>query len=168
MRIVDSFLQEVDQEAKATRRLLERVPEDRLGWKPHPKSMSLGQLALHVAGCNGTIAGFAASDSNEVSLNDLNVPEPKSKAEIIDAFDKGLANAKALLDKVDDQTIMGNWQMILGGKPIMTMPRVAVYRVLMCSHQYHHRGQLTVYLRLLDVPLPSVYGPSADDNPFAS
>jgi uncharacterized damage-inducible protein DinB len=157
----------MDQEAKATRRLLERVPEERLTWKPHPKSMSLGQLALHVAQVNGNIAGMGASDSFAVNLSDLNVAQPQTSAEILSAFENGLSRAHELLSQVDDQKIMGMWSMTLGGNPIMTMPRVGLYRVLMCSHQYHHRGQLTVYLRLLDIPLPSVYGPSADENPFA-
>jgi uncharacterized damage-inducible protein DinB len=164
MPIADSFLQEIDQEAKATRRLLERLPEDRLAWKPHPKSMSLGQLALHVATCNGMIAGWGVKDSYELTRE--STPEPKTRAEVLEAFDKSLADAKALLGQVDDQKMMASWSLVFGGKPILSMPRVALYRGIMCSHQYHHRGQLTVYLRLLDVPLPSIYGPSADENPF--
>jgi len=164
MRIVDSFLAEMDQEAPATRRLLERLPEDKLSWKPHPKSMSLGKLAMHIAQMNGTIAGFGAKDSFDIVPD--STPEPTTKAEILAAFEKSLADAKGLLNQVDDGRAMANWSLILGGKPIMSMPRAGLYRVIMCSHQYHHRGQLTVYLRLLDVPLPSVYGPSADENPF--
>jgi len=165
MRIVDSFLSEMDQEAGATRRLLERLPEDKLSWKPHPKSMSLGKLAMHTARINGFIAGMGAKDTFEMAP--VPEPEPTTKAEILAAFEKSLADAKGLLNQVDDARALANWSMTMGGKTMMTMPRAALYRVIMCSHQYHHRGQLTVYLRLLDVPLPSVYGPSADENPWA-
>src|SRR5712692_7658138 len=164
MRIVDSFLSEIDQEAKATRRLLERLPEDKLTGKPHPTSMSLGKLGMHLATINGAIAGMAAKDSFDMPPPPQ--PEPTTKAEILAAFEKSLTDAKSLLNQVDDARAMANWSMNMGGKPMMTMPRAAVYRVIMCSHQYHHRGQLTVYLRLLDVPIPSVYGPSADENPW--
>jgi uncharacterized damage-inducible protein DinB len=165
MRIVDPFLAEMDQEAKATRRLLERLPEDKLSWKPHPKSMSLGKLATHLAMINGAIAGMGAKDTFDMPPPPQ--PDLTTKAEILAAFDKSLTDAKALLNQVDDARAMANWSMNMGGKTMMTMPRAALYRIIMCSHQYHHRGQLTVYLRLLDVPLPSVYGPSADENPWA-
>jgi uncharacterized damage-inducible protein DinB len=165
MRIVDAFLTEMDQEAGATRRLLERVPEDKLSWKPHPKSMSLGELAMHLATINGFIAGMGAKDTFDMAPHPQ--PPPTTRAEILAAFEKSLTDAKGLLNQVDDARATANWSMSMGGKPIMTMPRAALYRVIMCSHQYHHRGQLTVYLRLLDVPLPSVYGPSADENPWA-
>jgi uncharacterized damage-inducible protein DinB len=164
MRIVDSFLEEMDQEAAATRRLLERLPEDKLTWKPHPKSMSLGVLAMHVATINGAIAGFGAKDNFEMTPEPT--PQPKTRAEVLAAFEKSLADAKALLNQVDDARAVGRWSLSMGGKPLITMPRNALYRTIMCNHQYHHRGQLTVYLRLLDVPLPSVYGPSADENPW--
>ena len=166
MRIVDSFLQELDQEAKATRRLLERVPNDRLSWKPHPKSMTLGQLALHLANINGGVSGMGVHDTCSLSPNAFNVPQPSSTTEIVAAFEKGLGEAKERLNGVDDGKILAGWSMTAGEKTIASMPRVALYRALMCNHQYHHRGQLTVYLRMLDVLLPSVYGPSADENPF--
>jgi uncharacterized damage-inducible protein DinB len=165
MRIVDAFLAEMDQEAGATRRLLERLPEDKLSWKPHPKSMSLGKLAMHTAQINGFIAAMAAKDTFEMPPPPQ--PDPTTKAEILAAFEKSLTDAKGLLNQVDDARALANWSMIMGGKTMMTMPRAALYRIIMCSHQYHHRGQLTVYLRMLDVPLPSVYGPSADENPWA-
>ncbi|MFN7923275.1 MAG: DinB family protein [Bryobacteraceae bacterium] len=164
MAIIDGIIAELDQEAAATRRVLERVPEDKLTWKPHPKSMSLGQLALHIATCNGAIANIASQDTFEMMA--FQQPEAKTKAEILDAFDKGLAQAKQLLTSVDDARAMAAWSMTKQGSPIFSLPRIGMYRAIMCNHQYHHRGQLTVYLRLLDVALPSVYGPSADENPF--
>jgi uncharacterized damage-inducible protein DinB len=157
---------EMDQEAKVTRRLLERVPTERLVWKPHPKSMTLGQLAIHLARVNGSLSGMGAEDTYTINPEAFNVPQPASTAEILAAFDQGLADAKARLNGVDDQKIMAAWSLKAGDKTVTSMPRIALYRALMCNHQYHHRGQLTVYLRMLDVPLPSIYGPSADENPF--
>lgn len=164
MRMVDGIIAEMEQEAVATRRLLERVPEDKLSWRPHAKSMSLGQLAMHIATINSGIANIGAMDTFD--LTDFKQAEPKSKAEILTTFDDGLAQAKGLLIGVDDARAMAMWSLLKEGKPVFTMPRIGLYRVILCNHQYHHRGQLTVYLRLLDVPLPSVYGPSADENPF--
>ena len=166
MRIVDSLIQELDQEGKTTRRLLERVPEDRLAWKPHPKSMTLGQLSMHIAACNGMVARMGAQDTFELPADVGTAPQPQTRAEILEAFDKGLSGARAQLDQTDNEEMVASWSMTSGGQPFWTMPRAGLYRVIMCSHQYHHRGQLTVYLRLLDVPIPSVYGPSADENPF--
>src|SRR5205814_7209474 len=128
-------------------------------------SMSLGVLGMHIAGINGFIAAMGAKDTFE--MKPPPPPDSITKAGILAEFEKSLADAKALLSQVDDARAMGNWSMTMGGKTMMTMPRVGLYRGIMCSHQYHHRGQLTVYLRLLDVPVPSVYGPSADDNPCA-
>jgi uncharacterized damage-inducible protein DinB len=166
MRLADSILAEMEQEATTTRRLLDRVPEDKLTWKPHAKSMTLGQLAAHVAGCNGQIAGLAAQDTFAMDPAAMRAPQPANKAEILAAFDKGLSEARKLLGQVDDQRMMATWALTAGDKTILSMPRAGVYRALMCNHQYHHRGQLSVYLRLLDVALPSIYGPSADENPF--
>ena len=166
MRIVDAFLQELVQEAKATRRLLERVPEGRLTWKPHPKSMTLGQLALHLANINGGISGMGMQDAYSIEPSAFLNPQPASTADILAAFEKGLADAKERLSQVDDQKIMAGWELKAGDKTLAAMPRVALYRALLCNHQYHHRGQLSVYLRLLDVSIPSIYGPSADENPF--
>src|SRR5258708_24658679 len=139
MRIVDSFLSEMDQEAKATRRLLERLPEDKLSWKPHPKSMSLGKLAMHTAQINGFIAGMGAKDTFEMAPTPQ--PDPTTRAEILAAFEKSLTDAKALLNQVDDARAMADWSMTMGGKTMMSMPRAALYRVIMCSNQYHNRAQ---------------------------
>ena len=166
MRIVDSILMELDQEAKTTRRVLERVPTDRLGWTPHRKSMTLGQLALHIAQVPGTIAGFVAGPVLEMS-GEFKQAAATSTAEVLSALDQSLAVAKDVLNGLDDATMMSTWTLKAGGKTLMSMPRLAVVRSIMLNHWYHHRGQLSVYLRELDVPVPSIYGPSADENPFA-
>ena len=166
MRIVDSILMELDQEAKTTRRVLERVPTDRLGWKPHPKSMTLGQLALHIAQVPGNIAGFVAAPVFEMPA-ELKQAPATSTTEVLAALDQSLAKAKQVLNGFDDATMASMWALKAGGKTVMSMPRLAVVRSIMLNHWYHHRGQLSVYLRELDVPVPSIYGPSADENPFA-
>ena len=166
MPIADTLIMELEREAQTTRRVLERVPTDKLAWKPHVKSMSLGRLAQHVATIPGNISGMARLDSFDVEK----FAEPaalESTAAIVAAFDESLAQAKADLAATDDAAMMKNWSFSMGGKAIMTVPRIGVFRAILLNHLYHHRGQLTVYLRLLDVPVPSIYGPSADENPFA-
>lgn len=166
MSIFDSILAELEQEAVATGKLLERLPEDNLTWKPHPKSMSLGQLALHIATLPGVIATYAEQGSVDVATL-VHHPEAKSKAEIVEGLTRSLATAKELLSHSDDDKATSCWSVTKDGKAIFSLPRLALFRVLLLNHWYHHRGQLTVYLRLLDIPLSSVYGPSADENPFA-
>ena len=165
MRLVDPMIAELEQEAETTRRCLERIPEDRLSWRPHPKSMSLGQLALHIATTPGGVAQVAAADSMERPQFDR--PEAKSRRELLDALAQSVAAALAFLRGLDDARAAGSWTMTLDGQPIFSMPRIGVVRTLMLNHWYHHRGEMQVYLRLLDVPVPSVYGPTADENPFA-
>ena len=168
MSLVDPILAELDHEAKTTRRILERVPGDKLGWKPHAKSMSLGTLALHMAQVPGNIAGFVIGPVFEMPEGASFAPkEAASTAEIMSTLDESLAKAKSILGGLDDATIMSMWSFKAGGKTMMTMPRMGVIRAIMLNHWYHHRGQLSVYLRELDVPVPSIYGPSADENPFA-
>jgi uncharacterized damage-inducible protein DinB len=164
MRIVDSLLTEIDQEAQTTKRVLDRIPEDKLSWKPHPKSHSLGQLGLHVASLQGGVAAAAAQDTFEVPS--FSQAEPKSRQEILDAFAKNLASAKETLNKMDDARLMAMWSLTKNGKVLMTIPRIGFIRSILMNHNYHHRGQLSVYLRMLDVPVPSIYGPSADEKPF--
>jgi uncharacterized damage-inducible protein DinB len=166
MRIIDPILKELDQEAATTRRVLERVPDDKLGWKPHPKSMSLGQLSLHVAQTPGTIAGFVTGPTLEIS-GGFAQQAAGSTGEVLSALDASLARAKQVLSEMDDATAMSAWSLTRNGKTLMSMPRIAVVRTIMLNHWYHHRGQLSVYLRELDVPVPAIYGPSADENPFA-
>lgn len=166
MGMSDTFVMELEQEAKTTRRVLERVPADKLAWKPHPKSMSLGQLALHVAGSPGNVAQLLAANRDQPPS--FGQPEAKTCDEVLAAHDASVASATAALKGWDDGKLMETWSMSAGGKTMMAMPRVGMVRAIMLNHWYHHRGQLTVYLRLLGVPLPSVYGPSADENPFAA
>jgi uncharacterized damage-inducible protein DinB len=165
MRIVDSILAELDQEAATTRRILERVPTDKLAWAPHARSMNLGQLAMHIATVPGTIAGFVSGPVFEMT-GTFKQAAATSTAEVMAALDESLAKAKEILNLLDDATITSSWSMKAGGKTIMTMPRLAVVRSILLNHWYHHRGQLSVYLRELDIPLPSIYGPTADENPF--
>ena len=166
MSISQTFIQELEQEAETTRRVLERVPSDRLAWKPHAKSMSLGQLALHVASTPGMVAEMAAQSS--VSVPEFNQPEAKTTTEILSSLDESVAAAKSALERFDDAAMGETWRVMAGDQEVMAVPRVGVLRSIMLNHWYHHRGQLSVYLRLLDVPVPSIYGPSADENPFAS
>lgn len=155
---------ELEQESAATRRVMERLPEDKLSWKPHSKSMSLGQLALHTARIPGNIANMLSADITEGPKGGQ--AEATSRAEILDALTASLKEGTARLKGWDDSHMMATWTFSMGGKTIMSAPRVGMVRMIMFNHLYHHRGQLQVYLRLLDVPVPSVYGPTADENPF--
>ena len=167
MRMIDGILAELEQEAHATRRVLERVPQAQLSWRPHPKSMSMGQLALHVATMPGNIAELASVDT---------IPEPPAfiqaeaatAAELVPTLEASLAKARKVLGGFDDAALNAPWKLMKDGKEIMAMPRAAVLRMIMLNHWYHHRGQMLVYLRMHNVPLPSVYGPTADENPFAA
>ena len=167
MKMIDVLLAEMDQEAQSTARVLERVPQSQLSWRPHAKSMSLGQLALHVATIPGNVAQLASHAT---------IPEPPAfiqaeaatAAELVPALKASLAKAREVLGGMDDATLMETWRLMSGGKELMALPRAAVIRMIMLNHWYHHRGQLLVYLRMHNVPLPSVYGPTADENPFAA
>lgn len=165
MPIIDSILQEFDQEAATTRRVLERVPEGQLTWKPHARSMSLGQLALHIATSPGNIANMAQQDYFE--FGEFKQDEAASAEQLLEAFDASLASVHEALSSKGDDWLMTAWSAGRDGATIMTMPRLALLRAILLNHWYHHRGQMTVYLRLLDIPVPSVYGPTADENPFA-
>ena len=165
MRLVDSILMEIDQEAQTTKRVLDRIPEDKLAWKPHRKSFSLGQLALHIASVPGSVAAAAVLDSIEAP--NFSHPEPKSRQEVLDTFSKGLDSAKDALKKMDDARLTSMWSLTKNGKVLMSVPRIGFIRSILMNHNYHHRGQLSVYLRMLGVPVPSIYGPSADETPFA-
>ena len=158
----------MEHEAKATRRVLERVPADKLDWQPHPKSMKLGQLALHVANLPGAFARMGRLDSFDTSQAKFNPPMPQSVDELVPTLESGVADARAFLSELDDQSALATWRFLRGEQELMSLPRIGLVRTLMFNHMYHHRGQLVVYLRLLDVPVPSVYGPSADENPFAN
>ena len=163
--LAERLIAELTRESQSTRRVLERVPEAQLAWKPHAKSMSLGQLALHVAQVPLAIATLV----ERLSVEAPNVPLtlPASRAEILDALDASVAQAIERLAAWSDEDLAAAWTLTLDGAVLVAMPRGEALRTIMLNHSYHHRGQLTVYLRLLDVPVPSVYGPTADENPFA-
>lgn len=165
MSSIETILMEMEQEAAATRRLLERVPEDKLTWRPHPKSWSLGQLALHIAGIPGGVSAIAALDVYEAPA--FEQKEAASRAELLETLEQGLAAARQTLSAMDDQRLAAIWTLRAGDRTLMSVPRAAIIRTILLNHYYHHRGQLAVYLRLLDVPVPSIYGPTADENPFA-
>jgi uncharacterized damage-inducible protein DinB len=164
--IIDGMLQELEQEAQTTRRVLERIPADQMNWRPHPKARMLGELAFHVATVPGSVAEFIASPSPG-QVPDFIDPSPPSAAELVQALDESIAKAKQILGDMDDATIMATWRMMDGEREVFALPRVSLLRSIMLNHWYHHRGQLTVYLRQLDIPIPPIYGPSADENPFA-
>jgi len=165
MKLAEQIVAELENEAQTTKRLLERIPDGKLSWKPHVKSFSLGQLALHIAAVPGGIAGAVMSDTMEAP--NFAQEEAKSRDEVLKTFTKSITAAKDTLNTMDDSKLNSSWSLTKNGRTIMSMPRVAVVRSIMMNHVYHHRGQLSVYLRLLDVPIPSIYGPSADENPFA-
>ena len=165
MALIDALLAELEQESLATRRVLERVPQAHLSWRPHAKSMSLGQLALHVATVPGNVAELASMDSPEPPV--FVQQEARNVAELVPALIASIAKAKAQLGGSDDAKMASTWRLMSGDRELMAMPRLAFVRAMMLNHWYHHRGQLLVYFRLLDVAVPSVYGPSADENPFA-
>jgi uncharacterized damage-inducible protein DinB len=165
MRLVDSILMELEQEAQTTKRVLDRIPDNKLAWRPHPKSFSLGQLALHIASAPGNVAAIAAQDT--VEAPNFAQAEAKSRQEVLDAFSKSIASAKDTLKNMDDARLAAPWTLTRNGKVVMSVPRIGFLRSVLMNHVYHHRGQLSVYLRMLDVPVPSIYGPSADENPFA-
>jgi uncharacterized damage-inducible protein DinB len=165
--MLEPMMNEIQQEAATTKRVLERVPVAELTWTPHPKSMSMGQLALHIARIPGAFAGLAQLDELDVSTVNFDTPAPSDTNQLLTTLDASVKAIDEYLGAVSESAILGNWRMTSKGKELFTIPRIALLRTLMLNHWYHHRGQLSVYLRLLDVPVPSIYGPSADENPFA-
>jgi uncharacterized damage-inducible protein DinB len=165
MLIVHALLQELDQEATTTRRVLERVPGDRLAWKPHDRSMSLGQLALHVATVPGAIAEM--SRKSPFQVGQFVQPSPANVSELIPALDRSVARAREILSPMNDAELDEIWRATDGTSELMALPVGALFRTIMLNHWYHHRGQLSVYLRQVGALVPSIYGPSADENPFA-
>jgi uncharacterized damage-inducible protein DinB len=166
MKIIDGLLAELEQEADTTRRVLERIPQEHLSWKPHPKSMSLGQLALHVATVPGNVAEFIAVDTPPRPPGFVQ-PQAATASELVPTLKESVARARRALGDFDDARMLATWRLQSGGRDVLAMPRAAAARAIMLNHWYHHRGQLLVYLRLLNLPVPSVYGPTADENPFA-
>jgi uncharacterized damage-inducible protein DinB len=165
MAIKEALLPEFDHEMGATRRLLERVPEADLRWKPHERSYSMGQLAAHLAYLPtwvGPTCDAAVFDLATIN-DDIPAKEPSSKADVLAAFDANVTSARRTLAEQTDGSLTAMWTMERDGEEIFTMPRIAAVRSFVMNHVIHHRGQLTVYLRLRNVPLPSIYGPTADE-----
>jgi uncharacterized damage-inducible protein DinB len=164
MSIAESLLAEFETQAPITRRFLERLPEDKLTWKPHNRSMSAGQLAYHLASVPGGVIRF-------VQNNPVQAPEfagfqqPASTEEILKTFEESISTVRSLLPKYDDRAMNETWRMVAGGREVLTQPRAEFLRDVMLSHWYQHRGQFSVYLRMLDVAVPASWGPSADEAP---
>jgi uncharacterized damage-inducible protein DinB len=167
MSICDEILAEFYEELTATRRILDRIPADKLAWKPHEKSMSLGQLAMHIASVPGGIVFITSDDSFDVLKGNFTPPHPKEVAEIQAALEESIGKVEKALKEGNDGSAQAAWHLMRGDHEILSRPRFKIWRSLMLNHWYHHRGQLSVYLRLLDIPVPSIYGPTADESPFA-
>jgi len=169
MSISQALLPEFDHEMANTRKTLERVPEDKFGWKPHEKSMPMGNLAVHLATLPGWTVQTLQQESLDLAPPDgepFKLPEAKNTKEVVAMFDQNVADARAALAEATDEQLMKPWSLLMTGKTIFTLPRVAVLRGFVMNHSIHHRAQLGVYLRLNDVPVPSIYGPSADEGGF--
>jgi uncharacterized damage-inducible protein DinB len=163
MTIGTGLIPEFDQEMKTTRRLLERVPSDKGEWKPHPRSFSLGHLAQLVSWMPGWVTKAARGE--DIDLAHSGGYSYEKTETLVDGFDNHVREAKQELSRVSDADLQKPWSLKLAGRVLFTLPRIAVIRQNI-NHLIHHRGQLTVYLRLLDVPIPSIYGPTADEKTF--
>lgn len=166
MSIAQSLLPELDLELANSRKTLERVPAEKFDWTPHPKSMTMAQLASHLAEIPSY--GSAALETESLDLSPPGAPAYKpriagSREEVLQIHDEAAAKFRSLLEKATDEQLHAPWSLLFRGQTIFTMPRVAVIRSMVMNHLIHHRGQLTVYLRLNDVPVPALYGPSADE-----
>jgi uncharacterized damage-inducible protein DinB len=166
MVTTDELMIELEQEAETTRRVLERVPNEKLIWRPHEKARTLGELAMHVAIVPGALAELIGSPS-PAQMPDFKDPILNSTTELLPKLEESLTKAKSVLRGMDQAKLTETWRLMKGDDELFAIPRVALLRSLMLNHWYHHRGQLAVYLKELDVPIPSIYGPSADENPFA-
>jgi uncharacterized damage-inducible protein DinB len=162
MAVREGLLAEFDHEMAATRKLLARLPDERLSWKPHDKSMTMGALAAHLA----SLPQWAATILDRSTFDLVDAPprpaEATSRETVLGAFDRAVTDARRLLDKTDAE-LQAPWTLRRGGQEVFTIPRAAAFRSWVLSHSIHHRGQLSVYLRLNDIPVPGVYGASADD-----
>ncbi len=165
MAIKDGLLPEFDHEMATTRRVLERVPDDKRSWKPHPKSMTMGELANHVS----DVAHWTEAILNQTEFDMATAPRPdpasrpQNAAAMLAHFDGLVKSARAILGSKTDADYMANWALKNNGKEVFSMPRAGTFRSFVMNHMIHHRGQLSVYLRLNDIPVPSIYGPSADE-----
>ncbi|MGP0072361.1 MAG: DinB family protein [Bryobacteraceae bacterium] len=166
MKISETLLPEFDQEMANTHKVLERVPAAKFSWKPHPKSFEFGALAAHIANMAEWASLTLETDSFDYAppgAPPYEAPKFASTQDLVAAFDKSIAQARSALAAADDAKMMAPWTLMAGGKTMMTMPRAAVIRTFVMNHIIHHRAQLCVYLRLNDIPVPGLYGPSADE-----
>jgi uncharacterized damage-inducible protein DinB len=165
MSISQSLLAEFEGQALITRKFLERLPEDKLTWKPHNKSMSAGQLAYHLASVPGGIVRFVQNNPAQ-ARDSFHFPQPASRQEILKTFDESIDAVRNLLPKFDDTAMNETWRLVADGRDVLAQPRGEFLRDVMLSHWYQHRGQFSVYLRMLDVAVPASWGPSADEAPL--
>jgi uncharacterized damage-inducible protein DinB len=166
MAIRDSFLGEFENEMAGTRKTLERVPEAKFSWKAHEKSMSMGDLASHIANIPTWVKFTLTQDSIDLMPVDkpkMETPKAKTNKQLLEIFDANVKEAREILSKAEDSEMHRNWSLMGAGKTFFTLPKVAVLRTFVFNHLVHHRAQLGVYLRLNDIPVPSLYGPSADE-----
>lgn len=163
--IAQAFFAEFETQAPITRRFLERLPEDKLTWKPHEKSMTAGQLAYHIAFVPGGVVRFVQNNPAQLP-QDFSFPQPASCAEILKTFEQSVAAVREILPTFDDAAMNETWRLIAGGREAMARRRALFLRDVMFSHWYQHRGQFSVYLRLLNIPVPASWGPSADEPPL--
>ena len=170
MKLTDLFAAELEREAAGTRRTLERVPEGQNDWKPHPKSMALGHLAALVATMPSWVVSMVKQDEFDMRSPEAEKFKPvqwRTRAELLAAFDACLADARAALSSTTDDHLATPWKFVVGGHVVSESPRHMMIRDSVFNHLAHHRGQLTVYLRLHEAPVPAIYGPSADEGRFA-
>jgi len=166
MALRDALLPEFEYEMTTTRKTLERVPEDKLTWKPHETSMPMGRLAGHIAEMAGFVASTFQGDSFDFAPPGAPPTQPTvmtSRKQLLEIFDKNVASAKAAISKASDEELYKTWTLMNGGKTFFAMPRIQVLRSMILNHVIHHRGQLSVYLRMNQVPGPSIYGPCGDE-----
>ena len=167
-QMTDPMVAEFREEAATTKRVLDRIPANKLTWKPHEKSMSLGQLAIHIANIPGRLSQIIATqDQFEPSPANFLPTPPKNIDEVHSTFEQSCKDAEACLKGMSDERACAGWTLMIQRNPAFTRPRIEVLRAIMLNHWYHHRGQLSVYLRMLNVPVPVIYGRSADEGPFA-
>ncbi len=166
MKLAELLLPEFDQEMASTRKVLERIPEDKLEWKAHPKSNTIGWVGAHLAEIPGWVEGTLTQDTWDINPpggEPYQTPKMASRQQMLDIFDAGVSAARKAIAATSDEGFMKEWSLLSAGQPIITMPRYGVIRNFVINHTIHHRGHLCVYLRLNDVPVPGMYGPSADE-----
>lgn len=170
MPMNQGLLPEFDNEMTKTRECLSRVPDAKWDWKPHTKSGSMGWLAVHIAGMAGWTADMLTTESLDIAPGgkQIEFPTAKNRQELLAMFDKGTAAARAALTRVTDEQLMQEWALLQNGETFFKLPRIAVFRGMIMNHIIHHRGQLCVYFRMNDIPVPALYGPSADEQQMAA